>query len=458
MPDQLIVNNFLASCKILLSVKIAKDTLSMATRPACIKAFLLITRYVSMPKASQHQHPPQRMMHVRGANRALVLQALRNHRQLSRAEVARLTGLSEGAVSRITAELLDDKLILEQGSHNATGGRPGQRLELDPAHYRSVGVEIHDWETRISVGTLNGTILESEWFRTPDSATQTLDQIAARVLQKATQLGCDRLHGVGVSVRGIVDDKRGTVVVGSNAEWTGVPVGEYLQARLNIPVLVENNVRTATLAEYTHGGTDIHNSRCLLLVRVDYGIGMGLVVNGELYRGPRCAAGEFGQMVVADSPGSGAHDRPGSLEQLAANPAIAARYEELSQGSKLARGHLEDRVRSICQQAMDGDGHALSAIRDAMRYLGIGIANAVWTLDPDVILLHGAITEAWPIVMRAIQEQFPGDHTIPSFRDLILRPCALGQDSGIVGALALPFVSTFATGHVRKPLAGVAVR
>jgi predicted NBD/HSP70 family sugar kinase len=395
------------------------------------------------------------MMHVRGANRALVLQVLRNHPQLSRAELARRTGLSEGAISRITAELLEDKLILEQGSHNSTGGRPGQRLELDPTHYRSVGVEVHDWETRVSLGTLNGRILESQWFRTPASATQTLDEVATRVSQMATRV---RVHGVGVSVRGIVDDERGIVVLGSTPEWTGVPVGDYLQARLSLPVYVENNVRAATLAEYTHGGTDIHNSRCMLLVRVDYGIGMGLVVNGELYRGPRRAAGEFGQMVVADSPGAGAHDRPGSLEQLSANLSIASRYEERSQNSKLARGDLEGRVRSICHQAMHGDSHAQLAIKEAMRYLGIGIANAVWTLDPDVILIDGAVTEAWPIVMRAIQEQFPGDHGIPNFRDLILRPCALGRDSGVIGALALPFVSIFATGQVREPWAGAAAQ
>jgi glucokinase len=107
---------------------------------------------------------------------------------------------------------------------------------------------------------------------------------------------------------------------------------------------------------------------------------------------------------------------------------------------------------------MHGDSHAQLAIKEAMRYLGIGIANAVWTLDPDVILIDGAVTEAWPIVMRAIQEQFPGDHGIPNFRDLILRPCALGRDSGVIGALALPFVSIFATGQVRESLAGAAAQ
>ncbi|HYO80344.1 MAG TPA: ROK family transcriptional regulator [Bryobacteraceae bacterium] len=409
-----------------------------------------------MTQVSQHRHMPQRMMHVRGANRALVLQVLRKNPHLSRAELARRTGLSEGAVSRITAELLLEKLIFEQGSENSTGGRPGQRLDLDATHYRSVGVEVHEWQTRVSAGTLSGEIVETEWFRTPESATDTLDQIAARVLSSRDRHPSHPILGVGISLRGIIDDERGAVKLGSTPQWTGVRVTEYLQERIGIPVHVENNVRVAALAEYTYGGTEIHNSRCLLLVRVDEGVGLGIVLNGELYRGPRRAAGEFGQMVVADSPGGGAHDRPGSLERLAANPAIASRYAALAQNGKAGRGDTESRVRTICHLAMQGDPHAAFAVREAMRYLGIGVANAVWTLDPDVVLVHGAVTEAWPLVMRAIQEQFPTGQEIPHFRDLILRPCALGQDSGIIGAMALPFVSIFATGHVCEPVAAAA--
>jgi predicted NBD/HSP70 family sugar kinase len=396
------------------------------------------------------------MMNVRGANRALVLQILHRNPQLSRAELARRTGLSEGAVSRITAELLSDRLIFEQGARNSTGGRPGQRLELDPTWHRSIGVEIHDWQTRLSVGTLNGNILESEWFRTPGSPERTLEEIGLRVLRMRERHEADRLHGVGVSVRGIVDDVRGIITLGSTPEWTGTPVADRLRQRVGLPVFVENNVRAAALAEYTHGGPEIHSSRCMLLVRVDYGVGMGIVLDGELYRGPRRGSGEIGQMVIADSPGRGAHDRPGSLEQLASNCAIAARYSELSHSGKSTRGDLETRVRAICHQALQGDVHASTAIQAAMRNLGIGLANAAWALDPDVVLVHGAVTEAWPLVVRAIQEQFPME--LPQFRDLILRPCTLGQDSGIVGAMVLPFLGIFATGHVREPLASAVAR
>jgi len=388
----------------------------------------------------------QRMAHVRAGNRALVLQILRKHPQLSRAELARRTGLSEGAISRITAELISEKILLEHGAENSTGGRPGLRLDLDQTWFRSVGVAIHDWETRVSVGTLHGQVLETERFRTPVSATRTLDQIAAHVAKCRTRHGQERIFGVGVIIRGIVDHVNGVVELGSTAEWNSVPVKEYLEAKLGAPVEVENNVRAAALAEYSYGNSEIHNSRCMILVKVDEGIGVGIMLDGKLYRGPHRSAGEFGQMVIADSPGGGAQDRPGCLELLAANPAVVARYTSLSKDKKTRSGETESRLRTICHLAMDGDPAAVQAIREGMRYLGIGIANMIWGLNADVILIDGAITQAWPLVSTAVQEQFPAGREFPNFRDLILRPGALGQDADTVGALTLPFVRLFASG------------
>jgi predicted NBD/HSP70 family sugar kinase len=405
-----------------------------------------------MIRHQQDASKPQRMVQVRGANRALVLQILRKHPQLSRAELSRRSGLSEGTISRITAELLAEKVILEQGAENSTGGRPGLRLELNQTHFRSVGVEIHDWETRVSVGTLHGQVLETQWFRTPSSAKKTLDAVAAHVTAGRKRHGMERVHGVGVSVRGIVDDQSGVVDIGITPEWSGLNVRQYLEDKLGLPVYVENNVRAAALAEYSYGNSEIHNSRCMALVKVDEGIGAGILLDGQLYRGPRRAAGEFGQMVVADSPGAGAHDRAGCLESLAANPAIVARYAALCNDRRSRAGETESRVRTICHLAMEGDEAAITAIRESMRYLGIGIANLVWGLDMDVILIDGAITEAWPLVHSALQEQFPG-REYPNFRDLILRPCALGQDASIVGALTLPFLRLFATGHAHRKTA-----
>lgn len=396
----------------------------------------------------------QRVTQIRGANRALVLRNLRKHSLISRAELARRTGLSEGAVSRIAAELIEERLIREQGAENSTGGRPGTRLELDPSHHRAIGVDIRPYETRVALGTLQGQAIETQRFRTPRTPAKAIEMVAERIQHLQAGEQGRWIHGAGVSVRGIVDDERGVVELGSTANWNNVHVKEALEARTGLAVSVENNVRAAALAQYNSGRTEINGSRFMLFIRVDEGIGMGIVIDGKLFRGTHRSAGEIGQMVVADAPGSGAQDRPGCLESLAAYPAIFARYNELSGEKRGAGGETESRIRKICNLAQQGDAAATQALRETMRFLGIGIANVIWGFNADVVIVDGAITEAWPLVVEAIREQFPKGEEFQNFHNLLLRPCSLGLDASLIGALTIPFVNLFETGEAdgRLPL------
>ena len=125
-----------------------------------------------------HARRVLRVGQVRAANRAAVLRLLRRHRQLSRAELARRTSLSEASVSRIIAELMEQGLLVDLGSGPGTGGRPGVRLELNEERFQAIGVDIQNWETQVALGTATGRILWSERFRTPQSPVETLDRIA----------------------------------------------------------------------------------------------------------------------------------------------------------------------------------------------------------------------------------------------------------------------------------------
>ncbi len=399
-----------------------------------------------------HTQGAQRISQIRGGNRALVLQLLRKHPQLSRAELARRSGLSEGAISRIAAELLDERLIREQGVENSTGGRPGMRLELDDVFHRALGVDIRQSETRVSVGSLQGHVLETKRFRTSTNPLRTLKAITEAINEIQSKREGVLFHGVGVSVRGIVDHEAGIVDVGSSKSWNGVPVRAIIEEKIALPVMVENNVRAAALAQYNSRTAEFYSNRCMLFIRVDEGIGMGIVLDGKIYRGTHRSAGEIGQMVVADSPGSGAQDRPGCLESLAAHPAILARFNELTHESRSMTGETESRIRKLCHLAQQGNAAAIDSIRGCMRYLGIGIANVIWCLNADVVIIDGAITDAWPLVFDIIREQFPSGEEFRHFHNLILRPCELGQDAGIVGALTLPFVNIFEMGETPSPL------
>lgn len=386
-----------------------------------------------------------RAPHVRAANRAVVLRLLRRYRRLSRAEIARRSGLSEAAVSRIVAGLLREEALVEGGGEDATGGRPAIRLQLNDARFQAAGIEIRNWETRISVGTITGTVLETRRYRTPPSPEQALALIAREVPPRAPARG-PGFAGVGVSARGLVNSDTGIAELGSDPAWVHVPVKEFLERRLDAPVFLENDVRAAALAEYNYGSPEIQGSRCLLLVKVDEGIGMGVVLDGAVYRGPRMAAGEFGQMVLAHAPSDERHNRPGCLEMLASNDATCERYRALS-GVKArgSAGDSADQIKRICHLALSGNDAARRAILETAKYLGIAIANAVWMLDADAVVIDGAISEAWPLVSAAIREQFPDGRRFLNFRNLMLRPSALAGEATLIGAITLPFAGMFSS-------------
>jgi Transcriptional regulator/sugar kinase len=388
---------------------------------------------------------------VRGANSAAILQLLRQYGSMSRADVARQSGLSEGSVSRITSELIRREIVCEDGAENSTGGRPGRRLRLAERHV-GLGIEIRRGEVRIASATLSGKILESLTIGAPASPDELLKAAAGAIRSFREKYRKNYIEGLGVSVRGIVNSGTGVVEFGNLPAWVGVPVREHLQASLNMPVLVDNNVRLAAIAEYNYGNLlEVRDSRCLLFAMVDDGIGIGIVLDGKLYYGPRDAAGEFGQMVIADSDDAEQLDRAGCLEKLASSTALCEHYAALT-GTRALPGASDSRarVRRICQLALGGDEAALGALVKTCRYLGIGLANVIWGLNADAVVLDAPINEAWPVVGPLIRNQFPKGEDIVTFRNLVLRPSSLGGEATIIGAATLPFRRLFTSGEGRR--------
>ncbi len=375
----------------------------------------------------------------------MVLQLLRRHGRLSRAELSRFSGLSEGTVSRIIAELLERKLVVEDGAENSTGGRPATRLQLSP-DLLAIGVDIQNWEMRFCLGSLRGRMIETTTVRTPSDPETMLEVIASRFDDFAARYGASGIEGLGISTRGIVDSRAGVITAGNLPRWVEVPVREELQKRCGVPVHVENNVRAAALAEYDHSASQAEGKQCVLFVLCDEGLGVGIIIDGKLYHGPRMSAGEFGQMVIADQGGPETHDRPGCFEQLVCNPAIWERYAKVTTGrSGVQSGDSAARVKRICHRAIDGEPEAVETLRTTSRFLGIGLSNLIWGLDPDIIVLNATINVAWQLVLPVITEQFAQSDHWPAFQRVILRPSELGDQAALIGATSLPFAKIFQT-------------
>lgn len=384
--------------------------------------------------------PPE----VRGTNRAAVLGLLQQNDYLSRADVARRSGLSEGAISRIVTGLIKDGLIRENGAENSTGGRPGRRLALEPKRVL-FGAEIQNWETRCAICSMTGRIVETRRFRTPASAEETLDKVVEAFLSLRKERTSERLPGIGVCARGIVNSESGVLILGSRPDWRDIPIRKILEPKLQETVTVENNVRAAALAEFTYNPPTTPGRGCFVFVQVDEGVGVGILFDGKLYHGPHMAAGEFGQMVIEHSSGNDRHDRPGCLERLVSNQVVCRRYSELSKGKRLSNlGDSSGRVRRIAELAAAGDEAALQTVAETARYLGLGISNIVWGLDADTIVIGGALTEAWNLLGPAIQGELPDQLDLWGPRNLVVRSSVLGGEASLIGAATLNLGRIFA--------------
>lgn len=341
------------------------------------------------------------------------------------------------------------KLVREDGAEVSTGGRPGTRLRLDDQRL-GIGVEIRRAETRIAAVTLSGKIVDEVDVETPSAPSDALPRIADGIRDFTARIGRRHIEGIGVSAGGIVDRRKGVVEVGSIPSWIGVPVGEILETALRTTVQVENNVRLAAVAEFHYCNlVEVRDSQSLLFVMVDEGVGTGIVLGGELYSGPGHAAGEFGQMVISDGGDPAKVDRAGCLEKLASCTALWERYARLAgKHGQTAGKHTSSRVRKICQYALRGDSAASQALEETWRWLSTGLANMIWGLNPDAVVIDSPMNEAWPLLASYLRSQFPDEKEIANFRQLVIRPSSLAGDATLVGAGTLSFQHLFESGDL----------
>ena len=307
------------------------------------------------------------------------------------------------------------------------------------------GIDLGGTNTKCVLATAAGDVAASASMPTEAHAgpEAVLDRIAATVEALADEAG-RAPAALGMGCPGLVDVEQGVARFFPNlpTQWRGVPVREILSARLGCPVYLLNDARTATLGELTYGRG--REARCMVFFTLGTGIGGGVAVDRKLRLGPLGAAGELGhQTILPDGPRCGCGNR-GCLETLASGPAIAA------QGVRLVRSGLAPQLHALTDGDLDritpktmtaaaeaGDDAVRDALVRASRYLGIGVANAVVALHPDLVVLGGGVAEMGDLLFDTVRQvvrervgMFPVD-------DVAVEPSLLGGRAGTLGAVAL---------------------
>jgi predicted NBD/HSP70 family sugar kinase len=380
---------------------------------------------------------------MRDRNRALVLDAVARHEPITRAQLAARTGLTKSSVSSIVGELLSARLVVEQGAQRGGDlGRPGTALTLARDGMAGLGLEVNvDYLAACVVDLARRTRVQyvevgDNRGRDPAAVVEQLVRLAGAAVAAAGTQGLT-ISATCVAVPGLVDQETGTVVRAPNLDWSGVPLRRRLAGRVpsaGPPVLVENEANVAALGELWFGdgaalGDYVHISG-------EVGVGAGIVVAGQLFRGAHGHAGELGHTTLEPGGAVCTCGGRGCLELFCGQEAILRRAG-LDPAVSTSTGRADGPVSVLVDRLAAGDPRALAACEVAGRSLGMATASLVKLVDPDSVVLGGIYAVLAPWLRGPFQETLLDG--IPMTRAAPPRVAisALGPDAAVRGAAGL---------------------
>ncbi len=327
---------------------------------------------------------------IREINQAIVLDAIRSHGALSRTEVAARTNLSQPTVSGIVSELIDAGLLFEQSTGVSTGGRRPVYVAFNERAAYAVGVKLTEQHAVAVLTDLNASVLAQHHAPIPDHApaavAETLVEVV-RALRRAA--GSQPILGVGIGMAGVMDARREVVRYATYYGWENLPLARMLEERLDLPVVLDNDVNALAVAEHWFGaGRGVSD---FLALSIGRGVGLGMILNGRLYRGSGGGAGEFGHTVMDLNGPPCACGKRGCLEALVSDGALLRQAEAL-----LGRPSSPDEMVRL---GLQGEPQMMAIYAQAAQTLGVAVANLVNVLNPALIIVGGEGMRAGGLIL-----------------------------------------------------------
>src|SRR6267143_734731 len=390
-----------------------------------------------MPKANRDL--------MRDLNTNLVVNLVKTGGSISRAELARQSKLSPATITGIVARLLRTGILSEVAIGPSKLGRPPVLLRLNQRAGYVVGIKLTEYGLTTVVTNLAAEVVHSSestasLVGNPQVALTAIESAVRDALAKS---GVKRkmVLGIGIGLAGIVDAVAGVCRYSHILHWRDVSLSEPLRQRLQIPVWADNDVNTLAVAEKWFGaGVGL---RHFLTVTVGRGVGLGIVLNGEIYRGAIGGAGEFGHTVVAPDGPPCQCGRSGCLEALVSEPVLVNRIS-----ARLGRQVATDEMVEL---AGSGDAVVTAVLAEAGQQLGVALANLVTLLNPERLIVSGEGTRLGPAMFDPMTETirkmtFDG---LADELDVVIQPW--GDQAWAIGAATLVLRELFSLPVAGEP-------
>jgi glucokinase-like ROK family protein len=385
---------------------------------------------------------------VRELNLSTVLRLVHSEAPLSRAQLAVLTGLNKSTVSSLVEELLARQLVRETGINSVGAGRPATLLEMNPKAGMIVGVELGVDFVSIVLTDFGANILWRKQVPADPTESQdkTLDQTQALIEEAiafSQEVG-SQILGLSFAIPGTVDLDNGDLIFAPNLNWHNVPLRRRFSQSTGLKVFIENDANAAAIAEHLFGAAQL--LRDFVFVFIGVGLGGGLFLNGQLYRGKGGYAGEIGHThIMAEPFNMPCHcGNLGCWETYANQDALIRRVQARMDGQtgSLIQGLMDKENAplslSIIKRAADaGDGDAVASLNEVGVAIGSGCAGLVNIFNPEKIILGGPISMAGDYLLPAIKQSV-NQRSIPeNVVQTEVSLSAFGSDASLIGAAAI---------------------
>lgn len=386
---------------------------------------------------------------VRQINLSIILNALRLQSPISRARLARATGLNKTTVSSLVQELIDTGFVTERGAgRTGSAGRPGILLELNPRAGGIIGAEIGVDFISVIITNFAAEVIWRHFERSGSDHSQ--ERVIPRFVEivrqgiAETRNHFDEILGLALGVPGLVEVSSGTLLFAPNLRWRDVPLRAMLEKEFEFPIYVHNEANLAALGESYFGAA--RDAGSVLYVSSGVGLGGGIVLDGQLIPGAGGFAGEIGHMTMVPDGLSCNCGNRGCWETLVSQESVFRRVREaIADGQHSLLVELTDgdlsllTIPLVVRAAEEGDRVALAALEETAIYLGIGIANLVNALNPEVVVFGGILSLAaeflMPIMRRVIDERALRWTAVP----VRLLVAAHGFDACVMGGIAIVY-------------------
>ncbi|GIP58430.1 ROK family transcriptional regulator [Paenibacillus woosongensis] len=379
---------------------------------------------------------------IKKMNKTLVLDTIRQRQPLSRADIAATLGLNKATVSSLVSELIESQLVTEIGPGESSGGRKPTLLLFNRGAGYAIGIDIRVNDLFALLVDLEGNVIRERTVPLEDSSPDhAIDQIRKMIhwLSKKAPESPYGIVGIGIGVPGLVDEKS-RIVSAPNLGWNNVAVQNLLASEFGENIHIDNEANAGAIGEKLYGaGRDAAN---LIYISIGVGIGSGMIVGGELYRGISNFSGEVGHMTVSENGPLCRCGNRGCWETLASEKALLDRAAQRWKDSSAASD--EEGLDRLLNLARAGDPDALSLLEETGKHLGVGLANLVNILNPELIVIGNRLSMAGDLLQEPMLHTLESRSLSYHMKKTQVAFAELGIRSTALGAASMPITSFLA--------------